>query len=149
MVSIGNLILAVLLIIGTGTLSWSQVNYEGPEHRLLSHSATQVGSYLFIIGGHDGAAYSADLLYFNLGAFYSSQGYLITNTCFPVSLQWESRPSFGRSPSLRGYHATIVTDSRLFVFGGFNGHEVHDDVHVLDLAGTAYLPQVMSFQIDV
>ena len=31
----------------------------------------------------------------------------------------------------------------------FNGHDVYDDVHVLDLAGAAYLPQVMSFRIDV
>jgi len=63
---------------------------------------------------------------------------------------------------------TTIVDSRLFVFGGvslssslstydtdaspsaqFNGHDVFDDVHILDLAGAAYLPQVMSFRIDV
>jgi len=44
---------------------------------------------------------------------------------------------------------TIIADSRVFVFGGFNGHDVFDDVHILDLAGAAYLPQVMSFRIDV
>jgi len=33
-------------------------------------------------------------------------------------------------------------------FGGFNGHEVFDDVHILDLAAAAYLPQVTSFSID-
>jgi len=115
-----------------GNVTWSKVTPEGPDHRRLSHSATQVGSYLFIIGGHNGTSYTADILYFNL-----------------VSLQYEQRPAYGKSPSSRGYHAAVVTDSRLFIFGGFNGHDVHEDVHVLDLAGAAYLPQVMSFQIDI
>lgn len=66
-----------------------------------------------------------------------------------VSLQYESRATKGKPPSSRGYHAAIVTDCRLFLFGGFNGHEVHEDVYILDLAGAAYLPQVMSFVIDV
>lgn len=66
-----------------------------------------------------------------------------------VSLQYEPRPVMGKPPSPRGYHVTQLSDSRLFVFGGFNGHDVYDDVFVLDLAGAAYLPQVTSFQIAV
>ena len=66
-----------------------------------------------------------------------------------MSLQYEKREIKGKPPSTRGYHAAIVTDSRLFLFGGFNGHDVHEDVHILDLAGAAYLPQVVSFSIDV
>lgn len=66
-----------------------------------------------------------------------------------VSLQYESRSTCGKPPSTRGYHEVIVTDSRLFLFGGFNGHEAYDDVHILDLAGAAYLPQVMSFAIEI
>jgi len=114
------------------TVTWSQITVEGVVYKRLSHSATLVGSYVFIIGGHDGSSYISEILYFNL-----------------VSLQYESRPSFGRSPSSRGYHTAVVADSRLFVIGGFNGHDVHEDVHVLDLAGAAYLPQVMSFSIEV
>lgn len=37
-------------------------------YRRLSHTATQVGSYLFIWGGHDGTSYTTELLLFNLGA---------------------------------------------------------------------------------
>lgn len=48
------------------TLRWDQVRLE-TAHRRLSHSVTQVGSYLFIIGGHDGNSYSSDILFFNLG----------------------------------------------------------------------------------
>ena len=66
-----------------------------------------------------------------------------------VSLQYEPRQVAGRAPSARGYHAACLADSRVFVFGGFNGIEVFDDVHILDLAGAAYLPQVTSFRIDV
>ena len=52
------------------TLMWSQVNLE-MSHRRLSHTATQVGSYLFIIGGHDGTQYTSDVLMFNLGKSFS------------------------------------------------------------------------------
>jgi Rab9 effector protein with kelch motifs len=69
-------------------------------------------------------------------------------SCDLVSLQYEPRATLGRAPSPRGYHASFLADSRLFIFGGFNGHDVFDDVHVLDLAAAAYLPQVTSFSID-
>lgn len=59
------------------------------------------------------------------------------------------RVTAGKAPSARGYHVTFLADSRLFIFGGFNGNEVYEDMHLLDLAGAAYLPQVTSFRIDV
>ena len=37
-------------------------------YRRLSHTATQVGSYLFIWGGHDGTSYTSELLMLNIGA---------------------------------------------------------------------------------
>ncbi|KAJ8469875.1 hypothetical protein ONZ45_g16742 [Pleurotus djamor] len=113
------------------TLVWSPIKLQ-VAHRRLSHSATQVGSYLFILGGHDGNEYRSDLLLFNL-----------------VSLQYESRPTAGRPPSPRGYHVSLLADSRVFLFGGYNGHNAFDDVHILDLAAAAYLPQVTSFTIDI
>lgn len=70
-------------------------------------------------------------------------------TSFPVSLTYETRTLAGKPPTARGYHATLLADSRLLVFGGFNANEVYDDVHQLELAGAAYLPQVTSFRIDV
>lgn len=134
----------------TDTLQWSQVKLQ-TAYRRLSHSATQVGSYLFIFGGHNGTSYSSDLLLFNLGMLstlsYTSLETLIHPSL--VALNFESRPPAGRPPSARGYHAALLTDSRLFVFGGFNAQDVFDDVHLLDLAGAAYLPQVTSFKIDV
>jgi hypothetical protein len=74
--------------------------------------------------------------------------FLFAHRC-TVSLQYESKSTAGKAPCARGYHCALLADSRLFVFGGFNGHDVYDDVFVLDLAGAAYLPQVTSFKIDV
>ncbi len=36
-------------------------------HKLLAHTSTQVGSYLYIIGGHNGEKYTSEVLLFNLG----------------------------------------------------------------------------------
>ncbi|EIW76831.1 galactose oxidase [Coniophora puteana RWD-64-598 SS2] len=116
------------------TMWWTRVDSltKAPSYRRLSHTSTQVGSYLFVIGGHDGSSYSSDVLLYNL-----------------VSLQYEPRVIRGRPPTARGYHVALIADSRLFTFGGFNGHDVFDDVHILELAGAAYLPQVMSFAIPI
>lgn len=45
---------------------WSQIDLDRAVPRL-AHSATQVGSYVFVIGGHDGSRYSSDVLLLNLG----------------------------------------------------------------------------------
>ncbi|KII84047.1 hypothetical protein PLICRDRAFT_179731 [Plicaturopsis crispa FD-325 SS-3] len=145
------------------TRQWSQIT-PAITHRRLSHTATQVGSYLFVMGGHDGSTYTNELLLFNLGVsslplplflphlrlpFSSFARRFNDATHTAVSLEYEPRPVLGRLPSPRGYHVALLADNRLFVFGGFNGHDVYDDVHVLDLAAAAYLPQVTSFVIDI
>ena len=65
-----------------------------------------------------------------------------------VSLQYETRAVYGKIPAPRGYHAAILADSRLFLIGGFNGLMLFDDVQILELAASAYLPQVTSFAIE-
>jgi hypothetical protein len=54
----------------------------------------------------------------------------------------------GQPLSARGYHVSLLADSRIFVFGGFNGQDVYEDVHILDLAGSGYLAQVRSFGVS-
>ncbi|PFH50368.1 hypothetical protein AMATHDRAFT_61181 [Amanita thiersii Skay4041] len=112
-------------------LVWTELKTVDISYRLLAHTSTQVGSYLYIIGGHNGDGYTSQVLLFNL-----------------VNLQYETRAIYGKAPSVRGYHATILADSRLFLFGGYNGQTSFDDVYILDLAANAYLPQVTSFTID-
>ena len=56
-------------IVHIDTAVWTQIKPD-TVHRRLSHSSAQVGSYLFISGGHDGAEYTPELLLFNLGEFF-------------------------------------------------------------------------------
>jgi hypothetical protein len=66
-----------------------------------------------------------------------------------VHLVYEEKPIFGKPPSARGYHVCILADSRLFFFGGYNGSLAFDDVYIVDLAASSYLPQVTSFKIEI
>ncbi|KAK2460366.1 hypothetical protein APHAL10511_007531 [Amanita phalloides] len=120
-----------LWLLNLENLEWKPLKMVEQPHKLLAHTSTQVGSYLYIIGGHNGERYTSDVLLFNL-----------------VNLQYEKRVVYGKPPNPRGYHATILADSRLFLFGGYDGVTSYDDVHILDLAANAYLPQVTSFTID-
>ncbi|CAG8559980.1 10531_t:CDS:2, partial [Acaulospora morrowiae] len=109
--------------------TWTQIDVAN-SHKRLSHTATQVGSYLFVVCGHDGGKYTSEVQLLNL-----------------VTMEWETRKVYGTPPSGRGYHTTVLYDSRLFVFGGYDGHTVFDDVYVLDLSACAYLPQIINFQL--
>ncbi|KAG6832586.1 hypothetical protein H0H87_001243 [Tephrocybe sp. NHM501043] len=114
------------------THHWSQIQLSTNKYKRIAHSATQVGSFLLITGGFNGEEYCSEVLPFNL-----------------VSLTYEPRIAHGNPPSGRGYHASILADSRLFLFGGYDGGSAFDDVYILDLAAGAYLPQVTSFAIEL
>ncbi|CAI4218602.1 unnamed protein product [Parascedosporium putredinis] len=79
---------------------WKAVNIP-VTFRRLSHTSTIVGSYLFVVGGHDGNEYSNEVLLLNL-----------------VTMTWDTRKIYGLPPSGRGYHGTVLYDSRLFIIGG-------------------------------
>ena len=64
-------------------------------------------------------------------------------------MAWEIRKVYGQAPTARGYHTMVMYDSRLIVFGGYDGKHYFDDVYVLDLSGNAYLVQVNNFAIDL
>jgi hypothetical protein len=63
-------------------------------------------------------------------------------------MSWETRKVYGQAPTPRGYHTTVLYDSRLFLFGGYNGQTFSNEVYILDLSSYAYLPQIMNFDID-
>ena len=131
------------------TKVWYQVKTD-EIHNRLGHTATQVGSYLFIIGGHDSHSYTPDILTLNLGASDPHITHLLPLTrSGAVNLQWEPRRVCGRKPPGRGYHQAWLRDSRLFLHGGFDGKEIYDDMYFVDLAACAYLPQITSFSVEV
>ena len=127
----GHLSFSDIHILRLDTQTWYQVKTD-EIHNRLGHTATQVGSYLFIFGGHDSKTYTSELLTLNL-----------------VNLQWEPRKVWGKKPQGRGYHQAWLRDSRLFVHGGFDGKDIFDDLHYLDLAACAYLPQITSFSVEL
>lgn len=110
---------------------WKEVDLP-VTFRRLSHTATIVGSYLFVIGGHDGNDYCNDLLLLNL-----------------VTMTWDKRKVYGQPPSGRGYHGTVLHDSRVLMIGGFDGNQVFGDVTILELAVHAYYSQISHFTIEV
>lgn len=117
-------------ILNLSTLTWSTpaLNHSLPR---LSHTATQVGSYLFILGGHDGSHYNSTILLLNL-----------------VTMNWETRTVYGKDkPEGRGYHTAALCDSRVWVFGGYDGGNVFGDCWALELGASAYLPQITSFEV--
>lgn len=63
-------------------------------------------------------------------------------------MSWEKRSVYGQAPTPRGYHTSVLYDSRIILFGGFNGTNFSNDVLILDLASYAYLPQILKFSID-
>lgn len=113
------------------TYVWKAAPVSGTFRRL-SHTATIVGSYLFVIGGHDGNEYSNDVLLLNL-----------------VQMTWDKRKVYGLPPSGRGYHGTVLHDSRLLTIGGFDGGEVFGDVWILEMAVHAYYSQISHFNVEV
>ena len=103
---------------------WTRVQTDVKIPRL-SHTATQVGSYLFVIGGHDGMAiaqgifwrslmrfttgqkYAQDVLLFNLGnALLASHVGPWLTLSQPVTLEWETKPIHGVPPAGRGYRTS-------------------------------------------
>ena len=49
------------------TFWWSLVKQQQPLYKRLAHTATQVGSFIFIMGGHNATEYVSELLLYNLG----------------------------------------------------------------------------------
>lgn len=76
--------LTLMMMVGVEILEWIQIPRDDESLTIprLSHTSTQVGSYLFVIGGHDGVNFSNEVLLFNL-----------------ISLSWEIRSPSGLPPS--------------------------------------------------
>jgi Rab9 effector protein with kelch motifs len=52
----------------------------------------------------------------------------------PVTMTWYQGPEGGGAPAARFDHsANLVGGTKMFVFGGWNGTNFYNDVHVLDL----------------
>lgn len=138
------------------TRVWKEINTDQDieRPRLLAHTATKIGSFLFVFGGHNSNKYTDDVRMLNLRKLNativpritpSQPGFLLDP---PETLRYEAKPVAGRIPEKRGYHGAIYFDHRLFIIGGFNSKDAFCDVRVLDLAAQSYLIHVIDFKVD-
>lgn len=139
---------------------WTEIVVDtGIERpKLLAHTGMQIGSYLFVIGGHDTTRFTNDVRLLNLGMFvpdttdWSTDRLHLDATLPPPrnseTMRYENKPIGGRVPNVRGYHGTVLFDHRLFMIGGFDGQTAFSDVWTLDLAAQAYLIRVVDFNLN-
>ncbi|KIO16508.1 hypothetical protein M407DRAFT_246966 [Tulasnella calospora MUT 4182] len=129
------------VFVGMDKLKWEQVQTQGTKPGARGyHTANLVGNVMVVLGGSDGREFFPDVWVLDLDklvwrAVKPDKTYrrLSHSSTQVVTLQFEPRSTQGRPPSSRGYHVTTLADSRLWVFGGFDGHIVYDDVWILDL----------------
>lgn len=132
----------------TESQSWQMIDQGSKQLPRLSHTATQVGGYIFSIGGHNSNDYTADVSLLNLGACFLGSVCRLRAHCegiamrAAVTMRWESRAVTGTPPAPRGSHSCVMYDARLFMFGGLDGSTAYGDMHILDLSTSAYLAQV-------
>ena len=70
--------------------------------------------WVVMMAGHTGMIFSC----LTLVSIYLFDSVLTLILSTAVTLQYEPRTVRGKPPSARGYHVTLLADSRLFVFGG-------------------------------
>ncbi|KAI9298051.1 galactose oxidase [Neoconidiobolus thromboides FSU 785] len=101
---------------------WRKIPGHGdrPIKPLRAHSTTLVGDQIYLFGGCNARSCYNDVYVFDTDTMY-----------------W-SRPQIaGTPPSPRRAHsATLVDKTKVFVFGGGNGSNYYNDLHILDTATT-------------
>ena len=106
---------------GLNNLRWFQPPVQGtPPGPCNMHSADYVGDHrreVYVFRGGNGRAYLNDLHALNVDTY-----------------KWRKVNSSGKPPQQRANHASAVLEetSELFIFGGWNGKERLNDIHILD-----------------
>jgi len=108
-------------MLDTVNTTWSQCHVKG-SFPCFSHSACSVGQYVCVIGGHNGTSYENTVRLLNCSD-YKQEG-----------MEWLTQTTSGVSPAPRGYQSSLLHDSRIFLFGGYDGKRCYNDVHALELS---------------
>eukprot|EP00397_Hematodinium_sp_SG-2012_P019276 GEMP01019798.1.p1 GENE.GEMP01019798.1~~GEMP01019798.1.p1 ORF type:complete len:506 (+),score=89.70 GEMP01019798.1:136-1653(+) len=116
----GSMHLTDLHVFDTTRRTWSQPTFSGvPPPGLRGHSATAMGSKIFIFGGYDGKGRSNEI------SILDVQG---TRWLRPTS-----DAHFLVPPGRQRHSASLVPPKKIYIFGGFDGNQWLDDIHVLDV----------------
>ena len=97
---------------------WIKPKIKGtPPAARYGHSAVLAGARIIIFGGKGGKTVFRDL-----------------HALDPLTMTWFQGPQGGGAPAARFDHTeNLVDGTKMVVFGGWNGNECFNDVHVLNL----------------
>jgi len=101
---------------------WSKApRYDRGSIPLRAHTASLVGSNIYVFGGCDSKACFNDLYVFDADAMY-----------------WSKPECIGEHPPPLRAMTTTVIGKKLIIFGGGDGPTYYNDVHVFDTTGNRY-----------
>ena len=107
-------------VLDIDALTWTQIAAEGQAPISRSrHTATLVGRNLLIFGGVGGGRPLNDLF-----VLHTASGSLSGQF-------WTEPAANGVAPNQRIGHAAAIVDTKVFFFGGHDGKQCLNDVHVL------------------
>jgi len=106
-----------LHILNTSQLVWSQPRYSGSLRERAGHTSVLIDSLVLVFGGYDNHEMKLNDI-----SLINTQNFEVINPLVR-----------GTSPSPRSYHAVACVGRRMFVFGGFDGSTVLDDIWYLEL----------------
>ncbi|KAI8641651.1 hypothetical protein BD408DRAFT_388421 [Parasitella parasitica] len=112
-----------IYVLDAETLIWSKPNVEidSRPSRRRAHTTCLWEGKIIVIGGGDGARALDDVHMLDISNPQAE------------TLRWKKLETSGIPPPARGYHTSNLVKDKLIVFGGSDGHDCFEDVHVLDL----------------
>lgn len=115
----------------------TQTSIKGPSKRV-SHTATVVGSRLYVFGGQYQNHYFNDMFIYHL------ENREWTRVPPPVG----GPESANAAPSPRCEHSAVAVNSRIFYFGGFDGQKRLKDLYVFDTTTLKWMrPTIQSKRV--
>ncbi|EPT31033.1 kelch repeat protein, putative [Toxoplasma gondii ME49] len=120
----GNTHLTDLHVFDTATLTWTKPEISGsPPPGLRGHTANLIGHKIFLFGGYDGKRRTNEIYILDTKA----RAWVVVSNA-ACSAVCDNAPPSGR----QRHSAALVSNRKLFVFGGFDGNKWLNDLHVLD-----------------
>lgn len=136
----GRCALGDLYVFDTQKLRWFHIKQDPetcgrPPKARNNHATATVGDKIFVHGGHDGTQWLSDL-------------HILDTTPAHVGkytgLVWTSPQFTGWKPCPRACHSLTRVNEKLYLYGGFDGHECFQDLDILDLETMAWIRPAIS-----
>lgn len=135
----GKCALGDLYVFDTQKLRWLHVKQDAetchPPKARNNHATATVGDKIFLHGGHDGSQWLADLHVLDTTPTHAGKY---------SGLVWSSPQFTGSKPCPRACHSLTRVNEKLYLYGGFDGHECFQDLDVLDLETMAWIRPAVS-----